>query len=81
MSSITKSKDHKTIFCETIVGMAVGGSVSKLDLGNILEDESERRIEITTTLIMPTERLIRIIPLLEKQLYDSRSTIKENLNE
>lgn len=80
---INKSGNYQTIFCERIVGMGVGASIAKLDFGNISDFDDEKSVEITATLVIPTDVLIKTLPVLLQQLNDpdTKESIKKNLHD
>ena len=81
--SLIKSNNYQVIFCERIIGMAINASISKLELGNVIEDEKgEKKQEITTTVVIPTEILWQTLPILFKQINDTatKKGIIDDLN-
>lgn len=85
-SDISFSNKHQTFYTEHLLRFALGPVVSKLDFGVVDELHEESKAEITSTIVIPTENLINVLPLMIAQLENpnlKNSLIKklDNLKE
>lgn len=67
-SNIAFSNKHQTFYTEHLLRFALGPVVSKLDFGLVDDLHEESKAEITSTIIIPTENLINVLPLIIAQL-------------
>lgn len=66
--NITFSRNHQTAYCEHLLRFALGPSVSKLEFGLVNDLQEPSVAEITNSIVIPTEKLIEVIPLIIAQL-------------
>lgn len=67
-SNIAFSDKHQTVYAEHLLRFALGPVVSKLDFGVVDDLHDESKAEIINTIVIPTENLINVLPLIIGQL-------------
>ncbi|HAV4140215.1 TPA: hypothetical protein JIN62_003825, partial [Acinetobacter baumannii] len=67
-SNIVFSGNHQTNYCEHLIRFSLGPVVSKLDFGLLNDIQDQSKAEITNSIVIPTENLIDVIPLIVAQL-------------
>lgn len=67
-SNIAFSDKHQTFYAEHLLRFALGPIVSKLDFGVVDDLHDESKAEITNTIVIPTDNLINVLPLIIAQL-------------
>lgn len=66
---IQYGKNHQVVFADHLVRFGVGPQISKLDFG-VIDDIDQSKIEISTTIAMPTSHLFDIIGKIHNQIND-----------
>ncbi|ESN06203.1 hypothetical protein NY598_20595 [Enterobacter hormaechei] len=66
---IQYGKNHQVVFADHLVRFGVGPQVSKLDFG-VIDDIDQSKIDISTTITIPTSHLFDIIKKINNQLNE-----------